>query len=109
MTHVRSDEKESTAVERVLDRVKVYLFEIELLLADRGFYNERIFAAHGRLLRLSFPSKKKLDTYCSEITTYRMYKGCGRKVEFRSRSLCHITLEIMRKAARSFEVMWRAI
>lgn len=42
MTYVRSDEKEADAVERVFDRVAAYSFDIELLLADRGFYNERI-------------------------------------------------------------------
>ncbi len=42
LTYVRSDEKEADAVERVLDRVGTYPFEIDLLLADRGFYNERV-------------------------------------------------------------------
>jgi len=42
MTYVRSDESEADAVERIPDRIGVYLFEIDLLLADRGFYNERL-------------------------------------------------------------------
>lgn len=44
MTYVRSDEeeKEADSVKRVLDRVEAYPFEIELLLADRGFYNRCI-------------------------------------------------------------------
>ena len=42
LTYVRSDESEADAVERILDRIKAYPFEIDLLLADRGFYNERI-------------------------------------------------------------------
>ena len=44
LTYVRSDEKEADAVECVLDRVGTYPFEIDLLLADRGFYNERELA-----------------------------------------------------------------
>ena len=42
MTYVRSDESEADAVERIPDRIGVYLFEIDPLLADRGFYNERL-------------------------------------------------------------------
>ena len=42
MTYVRSDEEQADTVERVLDRVEAYPFEIELLPADGGFYNERI-------------------------------------------------------------------
>jgi len=42
MTYVRSDESEADAVERILDRIEAYPFEIDLLLADRGFYNVRI-------------------------------------------------------------------
>jgi len=33
MTYVRSDESEADAVERVLDRVEAYPFDIDLLLA----------------------------------------------------------------------------
>ena len=42
VTYVHSDEKEVDAVERVLDRVAAYPFERDLLLADRGFYNEQV-------------------------------------------------------------------
>lgn len=40
--HVRSDEDEADAVEHALDRAENYPFEIDLLLADSGFNNERI-------------------------------------------------------------------
>ncbi|SDD97313.1 hypothetical protein SAMN05192552_10864 [Natrinema hispanicum] len=43
------------------------------------------------------------------MTTYRMYKGRERELEFPSRSRCHITPESAGKAARSFEAMWSAI
>jgi len=42
LTYVRSDESESDAVEGTLDRIEAYPFEIDLLLADRSFYDERI-------------------------------------------------------------------
>ena len=42
MTYVRSDEQEADAVEDALDRVATYPFEIDLLLADRSFYNEQV-------------------------------------------------------------------
>jgi hypothetical protein len=42
MTYVRSDEDEADGVERVLARIENYPFEIDLLLADSGFDNERV-------------------------------------------------------------------
>jgi hypothetical protein len=41
-TYVHNEETEADAVERVLARVENYPFEIELLLADSGFFNERV-------------------------------------------------------------------
>ncbi len=89
MTYVRSDEKEADAVERVLDRVEAYPFEIELLLADRGFYNEHILRRSREIAATVVPvqkkgkrMRKKLDTHCSYMTTYRMYKGRERELEF---------------------------
>jgi hypothetical protein len=52
MTYVRNGEDETDAVERVLTRVENYPFEIALLLADSGFYNERdIRRAHESIRR----------------------------------------------------------
>ncbi len=89
MTYVRSDESEADAVERVLDRIETYPFEIDLLLADRGFYNERILRRSRDIAATVVPAqkkgkrmKKKLDTHCSYMTTYRMYKDCKRELEF---------------------------
>jgi hypothetical protein len=42
MTYVRSDEYKADAGERVLVRIENYPFEIDLLLADSDFYNERV-------------------------------------------------------------------
>jgi len=89
MTYVRSDESEADAVERVLDRIEAYPFEIDLLLADRGFYNERVLRRSHDIAATVVPvqkkgkrMKKKLDTHCSYMTTYRMYKDCKRELKF---------------------------
>lgn len=90
MTYVRSDEKEADAVERVLDRVDSSPFDIEALLADRGFYNERIIRRCREISSATvLPVKKKgqqmnekLDTHCSYMTTYRMYKDRERELQF---------------------------
>lgn len=89
LTYVRSDEKEADAVERVLDRVGTYPFEIDLLLADRGFYNERVIRRARDLATTVIPVQKKgermkdkLATHCSYMTTYRMYKGSERELRF---------------------------
>ena len=86
MTYVRSDEKEADAVERVLDRVAAYPFEIELLLADRGFYNERVIRRSQAIAATVVPVENKgdrladkLDVHCSYMTTYRMYKDRERE------------------------------
>jgi hypothetical protein len=89
LTYVRSDEKEADAVERVLDRVGVYPFETELLLADRGFYNERVIRRARDLATTVIPVKKKgkrmmdkLTTHCSYMSSYRMYKDSERELRF---------------------------
>ena len=115
-TYVRSDEKEADAVERILDRIEAYPFEIDLLLADRGFYNERILRRSRGIGATVVPvqkkgkrMKRKLDTHCSYMTTYRMYKDCKRELNSRLQSLSPTKPEIVAKAERSFEAMWRAI
>jgi len=89
LTYVRSDETEADAVGRVLDRVGTYPFEIDLLLADRGFYNERVIRRARALATTVIPVQKKgermkdkLATHCSYMTTYRMYKGSERELRF---------------------------
>jgi len=89
MTYVRSDEAEADAVERILDRVAAYPFEIDLLLADRGFYNERIIRRSQKIAATVIPVKKKgdrmnekLDTHKSYMTSYRMYKDRERELRF---------------------------
>jgi len=89
MTYVRSDEDEADAVERVLARVENYPFRIDLLLADSGFYNERVI----RRARDIAPTvvhvpkkgermKDKLETHKSYMTTYRMYKDSEPELRF---------------------------
>jgi len=115
MTYVRSDEDEADAVERVLARVENYPFEIDLLLADSGFYNERVIrrarddiaptvvhAPKGERM------KDKLETHKSYMTTYR---ACTRTASgncaSRSRSLSPTRTEIEASTARSFVATWR--
>jgi IS4 transposase len=89
MTYVRSDEDKADAVERVLARVENYSFEIDLLLADNGFYNERVLrrardiaATAVHVLKKGERMKEKLDTRKSYITTYRIYKDSERELRF---------------------------
>jgi hypothetical protein len=89
MTYVRSDETEADAVERVLDRVEAYPFEIDLLLADRGFYNERAIRRAREIAATVVPvqnkgdrMEEKLETHRSYMTTYRMYKNKERELRF---------------------------
>jgi len=89
MTYVRSDEDEADAVERVLDRVEVYPFEIDLLLADCGFYNGDVIRRSREIAATVIPVRKngdrmerKLDTHKSYMTTYRMYKDRERELRF---------------------------
>jgi hypothetical protein len=87
MTYVRNDEDEADAVERVLARVENYPFDIELLLADSGFYNERVIrrardiaATVIHVPKKGERMKDKLDVHKSYMTTYRMYKDSEREL-----------------------------
>ena len=87
MTYVRSDEKEADAVERILDRVAAYPFETELILADSGFYNERVIRRSreigGTIVHVPRKGdrlKAKLDTHKSYMTTYHMCKDREREL-----------------------------
>ena len=89
MTYVRNDEDEADAVERVLARVENYPFEIDLLLADSGFYNERVIrrareiaATVVHVPKKGERMKDKLDTHKSYMTAYRMYKDSERELRF---------------------------
>jgi len=83
--NVRAEyEGEADAVERVLDRIEANPFEIGFLLADRGFYNERILRRSRDIAGTVIPvqkkgkrMKRKLDTHCSYMTTYRMDKDAS--------------------------------
>ncbi len=102
MTYVRSDEKQADAVERVLDRVEAYPFEIELLLADSGFYNERVIRRSREIAATVVPVaekgdrlEEKLETHKSYMTTYRMYKDSERELVSRSRFQSRIKTAIV--------------
>jgi hypothetical protein len=87
MTYVRNDETEADAVERVLARVENYPFEIELLLADSGFFNERVIRRSREIAATVVHApkkgdrmKEKLDVHKSYMTTYRLYKDSEREL-----------------------------
>ena len=70
-TYVRSDEKEANAVERVLDRVGTYPFEIDLLLADRGFYNERVIRHARDLATTVVPVQRKGERMKDKLDVHK--------------------------------------
>jgi hypothetical protein len=116
MTYVRSDEQEADAVKRVLDRVAAFPFEIDLLLADRGFYNERVLRRSREIATTVVPvqnkgerMEEKLDTHRSYMTTYRMYKTATGNWISCSRSPFPIMPEIEASTARSSGGTWRAV
>jgi len=89
LTYVRSDEAKADAVERVLDRVAAYPFDVDLVLADRGFYIGRVIRRSRDLGAVVMPvqkrgrrMKEKLDTHRSYMTTYRMFEGSERELQF---------------------------
>jgi transposase len=94
MTYVRSDEKQADAVEDTLDCVEAYPFEIELLLADSGFYNERVIRHSQEIAVTVVPLaeksdrlQEKLETHKSYMTTYWMYKDSERELEWSAKEL----------------------
>jgi hypothetical protein len=88
LTYVRSDEQEADAVERVLDCVVAYPFEIDFLLADRGFYNEQIPRRSREITATVVPVQnkgdqltEKLETHCLYMIAYRLYKYRERELD----------------------------
>ena len=84
---VDGKDSKADAVERVLARVENYPFEIELLLADSGFFNERVIRRSREIAAtvVHVPKKgdrmkEKLDVHKSYMTTYRMYKDSEREL-----------------------------
>lgn len=59
LTYVRSDETEADAVENALDRVTVYPFEADLLLAVRRFYNECVIRRAREIAATVVPFQNK--------------------------------------------------
>ena len=113
MTYVRNDETEADAVERVLARVENFPFEIELLLADSGFFNERVIRRSREIAATVVHApkkgdrmKEKFDVHKSYMTTYRLYKDSERELRFRSRSLSPTRTVIGTNTARLSVATW---
>lgn len=58
-TYVPSDEKETDAVERIINLVTTYSFESDLLLADRDFYNEYVIRQSQEIVATVVPLQNK--------------------------------------------------
>jgi hypothetical protein len=89
LTYVRSAEKQPDPAVRAIELVGAYSSDVDLLLADRGFYNHRWISRARDLATTVMPVQKKgdrmtekLDTHCSYMTTYRMYKDSERELRF---------------------------
>lgn len=89
LTKVRSDEPTADAIERILDRVGSLPFDIDIYLADRGFYIERFLRSARRRAPVVVPVvpkgdrlKKKLDVSASTWDDYTMYKDTQRELQF---------------------------
>ncbi|GAA0457683.1 hypothetical protein GCM10008985_12280 [Halococcus dombrowskii] len=89
ITPVTSDEDAADAVGRVLDRVEELPFEVNAILADRGYYQERVIRRARATAPVVLPVVKKgeqlrdqLDTHASYWTKYAMYKGKERELRF---------------------------
>lgn len=81
MTYIRNDEDEADVDERVFARVENYPFDIDFLLADSGFYNERVIrrardiaATVVHVPKKGERMKDKLDGHKSYMTTYRLLR-----------------------------------
>ncbi|MFC7021127.1 MULTISPECIES: transposase [Haloarcula] len=89
VTPVRSDEPTSDAVDRVIDRFTALPFEVDAVLADRGFANaasiQRLQTTSPVILPVIRRGKRlaeKLETRVSYWTEYVMYAGSEPPVRF---------------------------
>jgi len=90
ITPVVSDEDAADAVGRVLDRVEQLPFEVDAILADRGYYQERVIRRARAHCSGGSPGHQKgkrllhqLDTHASYWTEYmRCTRGKDRELQF---------------------------
>lgn len=59
--YVRNDKNEADGGKCVLARVENYPFDIELLLADNGFYNQRVICRVRDIAQRSFTCQRKAN------------------------------------------------
>jgi hypothetical protein len=70
MTYVRNDETEADAGEHALARVENYPFEIELLLADSGFFDERVLRRSREITATVVHVPKKGDRMKKKLAQF---------------------------------------
>jgi len=116
ITPVVSDEDAADAVGRVLDRVEQLPFEVDAILADRGYYQERVIRRARATAPVVLPVIKRENgfsinsTHASYWTEYAMYKGKDRELQF-PHAVCvsPTTTATAARTAKSSVDMWRAI
>jgi|AntDeeMinimDraft_5_1070356.scaffolds.fasta_scaffold02849_4 hypothetical protein len=115
MRYVRSDKKEADTVKRVFDCIEDCPFDIDLLLADRGFYNEHILRWSREIAAIVVPVQKKGERMRKKLDTLfvhddlSIYKDCKRELKFPLAVAVSYKPEIVAQAERSFKAMWYAI
>jgi len=111
-----SDEDAADAVGRVLDRVEQLPFEVDAILADRGYYQERVIRRARATAPVVLPVIKRENGFSINSThtpptgpEYAMYKGKETELQFRTRSVSPTTTATAARTAKSSVDMWRAI
>jgi len=115
ITPVVSDEDAADAVGRVLDRVEQLPFEVDAILADRGYYQERVIRRARATAPVVLPVIKRENgfsinsTHASYWTEYAMYRAKTESFSSRTRSVSPTTTATAARTAKSSVDMWRAI
>jgi len=115
ITPVVSDEDAADAVGRVLDRVEQLPFEVDAILADRGYYQERVIRRARATLRwFSRSSKRKTASPSTRHTRLLLDRICDvqgqrPRASVPARGLCLLPQRRPRRERRSRPWIWRAI
>jgi len=102
-----SDEDAADAVGRVLDRVEQLPFEVDAILADRGYYQRARHSTCSGHCSGGSPGHQRENgfsinsTHASYWTEYAMYKGKDRELQFRTRSVSPTTTATAARTAKS--------
>jgi len=116
ITPVVSDEDAADAVGRVLDRVEQLPFEVDAILADRGYYQERVIRRARATAPVVLPVIKKENGFSINSThtpptgpNMRCTRAKTESFSSRTRSVSPTTTATAARTAKSSVDMWRAI